>query len=72
MDLYFVVCDDCGRGATSQSAGMITRSNGKIAKYDDEGGSFKENDLSMPGLAFTKYFWRSKDAEDAYRMGLHR
>ena len=29
-------------------AGMVTMSNGKIVKYDNESGHFKPNDLSMP------------------------
>ena len=69
LDLYFVVCDDCGRGATSKSAGMITRSNGEIAKYDDEGGSFKANDLSMLEAGLHKVFLAPKGCRGCISYG---
>lgn len=33
---------------------MITRSNGKAVKHDNEGGHFKANNLSMPEAGLHK------------------
>ena len=37
-----------GKEPRVKVAGMVTMSNGKIVKYDNESGHFKPNDLSMP------------------------
>lgn len=37
-----------GRGPRVKVAGMVTMSNGKIVKYDNESGHFKPSNLSMP------------------------